>query len=64
MGTSFISLHYEYLLGATAVRDTCDAMWQCLAPAYMSARHKNDCWIRTADEHYERTNFPELHRSC
>ena len=24
---------------------------------YMSARDKND-WIRTADEFYERTNFP------
>ena len=40
------------------VRDRCDAIWQCLTPAYMSARDKNDCWIRTADEHYERTNFP------
>jgi len=45
-GSSFISLHYEYLRGATTVReivrDTCD---------------KSD-WIRTADEFYERTNFP------
>ena len=60
-GNSLISLHYEYLLGATTVReivrDTCDAIWERLKPAYMSARDKND-WIRTADEFYERTNFP------
>ena len=60
-GNSFTSLHYEYLLGATTVReivrDTCDTIWECLKPAYMSARDKND-WIRTADEFYERTNFP------
>jgi len=60
-GNSFISLHYEYLLGATIVRgiirDTCDAIWECLKPAYMSATDKND-WIRTANEFYERTNFP------
>jgi len=60
-GNSFISLHYEYLLGATTVReivrDTCDAIWECLKLAYMPATDKND-WIRTADEFYERTNFP------
>ena len=59
-GNSFISLHYEYLLGATTVReivrDTRHAIWQCLKPACMSAIGKND-WIRTADEYYERTNF-------
>ena len=58
---SFISLHYEYLLGATTVReivtDTCDVIWERLKPAYMSARDKND-WIRTANEFYYRTNFP------
>ena len=60
-GNNFISLHDEYLLGATTVREIirvpCDAIWECLIPAYMSARDKND-WIRTADEFYERTNFP------
>ena len=59
-GNSFIFLHYEYLLGAATVceivRDTCDAIWECLQPAYMSARDKND-WIRTADEFYERAYF-------
>ena len=59
-GNSFISLHYEYLFGATTVREivreTCDAVWECLTPVYTSARDKND-WIRTADEFYERTDF-------
>jgi len=49
------------LLGATTVReivrDTCDVIRECLKPACMSARDKND-WIRTAHEFYERTNFP------
>jgi len=33
-GNSFHSLHYEYLLGVTTirenVRDTCEAIWECL----------------------------------
>ena len=61
MGDSFISLHYDYLLSSTTVhkivRDTCDTIWECLKLAYVSARDNND-WIRTADEFYERTNFP------
>jgi hypothetical protein len=61
MGNSFISLHYDYLLGATTVREIitriCNMIWECLKPAYMSARDKND-WICTADKFYERTNFP------
>jgi len=61
IGNSFTSLHYAYLLSATTVREivrgTCDMIWECLKPAYMSARDKND-WIRTADKFYERTNFP------
>ena len=54
-GNSFISLHHEYILGATGVReivgDTCDAIWERLKPPYMSVRDKND-WIRTANEFY------------
>jgi hypothetical protein len=38
------------------VRDTCDAICECLKPAYKSARDKTD-WIRTADEFYERAYF-------
>ena len=62
MGNSFISLHYEYLLGATTahviVRKNLDMMWECLKPTYMSGRDKND-WIGTADKFHERTNFPK-----
>jgi hypothetical protein len=58
---SLISLHYEFLLDATTaleiVRLTCDAIWECLKLAYMSAGDKN-AWIRTANEYYERRNFP------
>jgi len=61
MGNSFISLHYEYLLSTTTVREsvrvTCDMIWECMKPANMSARDKND-WIRPADKFYRRTNFP------
>jgi len=45
------------ITGREIVSDIGDAMWECLKSAYMSARDKND-WIRTADEFYERTNFP------
>jgi hypothetical protein len=52
-GNSFISLHYEYLLVVTTVReivrDTCEAIWDFLKLAYMSVRDKNN-WIRTANE--------------
>ena len=44
MGNSFISLYYEYLLGAGTVREivreACDEIWERLKPAYMSARDK------------------------
>ena len=60
-GNSFISLHYEYLLDATTVHEivryTCDVMWECVIPAYISARDRND-WLLTADEFYEKTSFP------
>ena len=59
-GNSFHSLHYEYLLGVTTireiVRDTCEAIWKCLWDAFMP--QKSEDWLHTADEFYERTNFP------
>jgi len=67
-GTPFALIHFLIhvtrelvnFLSATSVRgivrDTCDAIWECLKMVYMSARDKND-WIGTADEFYERTNF-------
>jgi len=66
-GNSFISLHYEYLLGATTAReivgDTCDVIWECLKLAYMSSRDKN-YWIRTAQWNLREDKFSELHSSC
>ncbi|GFG31975.1 hypothetical protein Cfor_10194, partial [Coptotermes formosanus] len=60
-GSSFHSLHYEYLLGATTireiVRDTCEAIWECLRATFMSQKSEKD-WLRIANEFYERTNFP------
>jgi hypothetical protein len=62
MGNSFTTLHYEYLLGVTTVceivRETCDMMWECLKPTYMSAGD-TDGWTCMADKFYERPNFPK-----
>jgi hypothetical protein len=51
-GNSFISLHYEYLLGVTTI---CDKICECLNDR--PAREVNK-WICTANEFYERTDFP------
>jgi len=40
------------------VRDTCDAIWECLKMVCMSARDKNN-WMGTADDFYEMINFPD-----
>jgi len=60
-GNSFHSLLYEYLLGVTTVRkivrDTCEAIWECLRDAFMPQKGEQD-WLHTADEFYERPNFP------
>jgi hypothetical protein len=45
------------LLQYMRLSETCGAIWECLKPADISARDKND-WIRTANEFNERTNFP------
>jgi hypothetical protein len=60
-GNSFLLLHYEYMLGVTTireiVRDTCEAIWECLRDAFMPQKSKKD-WLHTAGEFYERINFP------
>jgi hypothetical protein len=60
-GSSFRSLHYEYLLGVTTIReiarDTREAIWKCLRDAFMPQKSEKD-WLHTADEFYDRTNFP------
>jgi hypothetical protein len=48
-GNSFASLHFEYLLGETTmreiVRDTCEAIWECLLPDYMPPKNSDD-WLK------------------
>jgi hypothetical protein len=60
-GNSFHSLHYEYVLGVTnirqIVRDICEEIWKNLRAANFSERSEKD-WLLTADEFYDRTNFP------
>jgi hypothetical protein len=60
-GNSFHLLHYEYLLGVTTIReivwDTCEAVRECLRDTFMPQKSEKDR-LRTADEFYERTNFP------
>lgn len=56
-----ISLHYEYLLGIETIReiirDVCKKLWTCLIPNYMPEMDE-DAWLRTANEFYQRTQFP------
>lgn len=60
-GNSFHSLHYEFLLGITTIREivrsTCEAIWTCLQPVFMAEKTEED-WIHLAEQFYERTNFP------
>lgn len=54
-------MHYEYLLGETTireiVRDTCDALWECLLPIYMPKMASGD-WLKIANEFGDITQFP------
>ena len=60
-GNSFQSLHFEYLLGVTTIREivrsTCEAIWNCLQPKFMPQKTEED-WLQIANLFYERTNFP------
>lgn len=60
-GNSFVSLHYEYLLGETTIREivltTCDALWECLVPIYMPKPTRDD-WLKIANDFYNITQFP------
>jgi len=60
-GDSFASLHFEYLLGETAVwetvRDCCNGIWNCLKATEMLEKTEND-WVHTANDFYRRTQFP------
>lgn len=56
-----MSLHYEYLLGASTIRkivkDTCEAIWDCLVSEYMPPKNYEE-WLQVARQFYERTQFP------
>ncbi|CAK1598457.1 unnamed protein product [Parnassius mnemosyne] len=60
-GNSINSLYYEYLIGATTIReiveDTCEKFWECLQPIYMQEPDE-DTWNTIAKKFYKRTNFP------
>lgn len=60
-GNSFRSLHYEYLLGATTIReivkDTCEQLWKCLQPLHMAEKTEDD-WMIIAKQFLDRTDFP------
>jgi hypothetical protein len=60
-GNSFASLHFEYLLGETAVReivkDCCSSSWNCQKATEMPEKTEND-WVNIANYFYRRTQFP------
>ncbi|KAJ8930418.1 hypothetical protein NQ314_016783 [Rhamnusium bicolor] len=60
-GNSFNSLHYEYLLGTTTIREivrtTCETTWICLKPIFKAEKTEDD-WLSIANELNERSNFP------
>ena len=61
MGNSFASLHFEYLLGETTVReivkDCCSSIWNCLKETEMPEKTENH-WVNKANDFYRRTQFP------
>ncbi|KAF0715432.1 Uncharacterized protein FWK35_00024167 [Aphis craccivora] len=58
-GASFNSLSFEYLMGASTIRNinkaTCEQIWNILQPLFMAIKQEDD-WIKIADEFYSRTN--------
>ena len=60
MGNRFATLHYEYLLGDSTrkiVRGTCQAIWECLLPLYISGMDR-DFWMKISQDFNEQTQFP------
>jgi hypothetical protein len=39
------------------LRDTCEAIWECLKTTFLSENSEND-WLRITDGFCEETNFP------
>jgi hypothetical protein len=60
MGNSFASLHFEYPLGETTVReivkDCCNSVWNCLRAREMPEKTEND-WVNIANDFYRRTQI-------
>lgn len=60
-GNSYNSLYYEYLIGASTIREiveeVCSLLWSCLQPTYMPEPTK-DMWLEIAKLFQRRTNFP------
>jgi len=54
-GNSFTSLHFEYLLGETTVReivrDCCNSIWKCLKATGMPEKTE-DYWVNIANDFY------------
>jgi hypothetical protein len=62
-GASFKALSFEYLIGASTIREivktTCQEFWKILQPFYMGVKQEDD-WIKIADEFHHHTNFPNV----
>ena len=60
-GDSFNTLALCFRLGVSTVQkiimDTCDAIWESLAPTYLPEPKKKD-WKNIAADFYQRWNFP------
>ncbi|RXG71451.1 hypothetical protein Avbf_07172 [Armadillidium vulgare] len=60
-GESFISLHYQYLIGVSTIRkivsETCYAIWTCLGKTCIPEPTKEK-WLEISKQFYERTRFP------
>ena len=60
-GNSFVTLHYQYLLGASTIRkivsEICRALWECLKESYIPAPTR-ESWMEIAKDFYGRTDFP------
>lgn len=55
-GHSFNSLLYQYLLGASRIREiattTCEQLWSVLQLLFISSKQEED-WIKVADDFYQ-----------
>jgi len=61
VGTNFVALQYEFVLGRSTigniVRETCQILWNTLQPEEMPEPNP-DQWLEIANKFYLKTNFP------